>query len=81
MTPAVALTVAGTDSGGAAGVAADLTTFASLGVHGACVVAAVTAQDTTGVHAVHPVPIDVVGAQIDAVLDDLPVTAVKTPAP
>lgn len=78
MTPTVALTVAGTDSGGAAGVAADLTTFAALGVHGACAITAVTAQDTTGVHAVHPVPVEVVGAQIDAVLDDLPVRAVKT---
>ena len=48
--PLVALTVAGTDSGGAAGVAADLTTFAALGAHGACAVTAVTAQDTTGVH-------------------------------
>lgn len=78
MTPPVVLTVAGTDSGGAAGIAADLTTFAALGAHGACVVTAVTAQDTTGVHAVHPVPIEVVAAQIDAVLDDLPVAAVKT---
>lgn len=78
MTPAVALSVAGTDSGGAAGVAADLTTFAALGVHGACAITAVTAQDTTGVHAVHAVPSDVVAAQIDAVLDDLPVAAVKT---
>ena len=78
MTPAVALTIAGTDSGGAAGVAADLATFAALGVHGACAVTAITAQDTTGVHAVHPVPIEVVEAQVDAVLGDLPVAAVKT---
>lgn len=78
MTPAVALTVAGTDSGGAAGVAADLTTFAALGVHGACVVTAVTAQDTTGVHDIHPVPVATVEAQLDAVLGDLPVGAVKT---
>lgn len=78
MTPPVVLTVAGTDSGGGAGVAADLATFAALGVHGACVVTAVTAQDTMGVHAVHPVPAEVVGAQLDAVLDDLPVTAIKT---
>lgn len=76
--PHVLLTVAGTDSGGAAGVAADLATFAALGAHGACVVTAVTAQDTTGVHAVHRVPHDVVEAQVAAVLDDLPVAAVKT---
>lgn len=78
MNPLVVLTVAGTDSGGAAGIAADLTTFAALGVHGACVVTAVTAQDTTGVHDVHPVPPATVEAQLDAVLDDLPVAAVKT---
>lgn len=72
------VTVAGTDSGGAAGLAADLTTYAAHGVHGACVVTAVTAQDTTGVHAVHPVPLEVVAAQLDAVLDDLPLTAAKT---
>lgn len=77
-TPPVVLTVAGTDSGGAAGLAADLATFGHLGVHGACVVTAVTAQDTTGVGAVHPVPLDVVAAQLDAVLDDLPVAATKT---
>ncbi len=78
MTPLVVLTVAGTDSGGAAGVAADLTTFAALGTHGACVVTAVTAQDTTGVHDVHVVPAASVARQLDAVLGDLPVAAVKT---
>ena len=72
------LTVAGSDSGGAAGIAADLTTFAALGVHGACVVTAVTAQDTLGVRAIHPVPLEVVGAQLDAVLEDLDPVAVKT---
>lgn len=77
-TPPVVLTVAGTDSGGAAGVAADLAAIGHLGCHGACVVTAVTAQDTTGVHAVHPVPIDMVAAQVSAVLDDLPVAVVKT---
>ena len=76
--PPVVLTIAGSDSGGAAGVAADLATFAAHGVHGACVITAVTAQDTTGVRAVHPVPAEVVAAQLDAVLDDLPVAAVKT---
>ena len=78
MTPRVAVSIAATDSGGAAGLAADLTTFASLGVHGACVVTAVTAQDTLGVRSVHRVPATEVGAQLDAVLDDLPVAAVKT---
>ncbi|MFS3128038.1 bifunctional hydroxymethylpyrimidine kinase/phosphomethylpyrimidine kinase [Nocardioides sp. Bht2] len=77
-TPPVVLSVAGTDSGGAAGTAADLTTFAALGVHGACVVTAVTAQHTLGVDAIHPVPLEVVSAQLSAVLDDLPVAAVKT---
>ncbi len=56
MNPPVVLTIAGTDSSGGAGVGADLATFAALGVHGTCVVAAVTAQDTTGVRAVHPIP-------------------------
>ena len=59
-------------------IPADLTTFAALGVHGACVVTAVTAQDTTGVRAIHPVPYDVVAAQLDAVLEDLDPVAVKT---
>lgn len=78
MNPPVALTVAGTDSGGAAGTAADLATFAALGVHGACVITAVTAQDTTGVSDIHAVPIAAVEAQLRAVFDDLPVAAVKT---
>lgn len=77
-TPPVVLAVAGTDSGGAAGVTADVATIGHLGAHAACVVTAVTAQDTTGVRAVHPAPVDVVAAQLDAVLDDLPVAAVKT---
>jgi hydroxymethylpyrimidine/phosphomethylpyrimidine kinase len=72
------LSVAGTDSGGGAGLAADLTTIADLGAHGACVVTAVTAQDTTGVRAVHPVPARNVADQLDAVLGDLPVAGVKT---
>lgn len=74
----VVLSVAGTDPGGAAGIAADLTTFAALGVHGAAVVTAVTAQDTLGVTDVHVVPELVVDNQLDAVLGDLPVAAVKT---
>lgn len=78
MTPPVVLSIAATDSGGGAGLAADLATFAALGVHGTCVVTAVTAQDTTGVHAVHPVPLTVVAAQLDAVLDDLQPSVIKT---
>lgn len=77
-TPLVVLSVAGTDSGGAAGLAADLATFAALGVHGTCAVTAVTAQDTTGVHRVVPMDAGDVRAQIRAVLDDLPVAAAKT---
>lgn len=77
-TPPVVLTIAGTDSGGAAGVAADLTTFAARGVHGACAVTAVTAQDTTGVRRVVQLSAADVQAQVDAVLEDLPVTVVKT---
>lgn len=77
-TPPVVLAVAGTDSGGAAGLAADVATIGHLGAHAACVVTAVTAQDTTAVHSVHPVPLGIVAAQLDAVLSDLPVAAVKT---
>lgn len=78
VTPPVVLTIAGTDSGGGAGIAADLTTYAALGVHGASVVTAVTAQDTTAVHAIHAVPLSVVEAQLDAVLADLAPAVVKT---
>ena len=56
MNPPVVVTIAATDPGGGAGVAADLATFAALGVHGACVVTAVTVQDTTAVHPVQPLP-------------------------
>ncbi|MDQ3156094.1 MAG: bifunctional hydroxymethylpyrimidine kinase/phosphomethylpyrimidine kinase [Actinomycetota bacterium] len=78
MTPPVVLSIAATDSGGAAGLAADLTTFAALGVHGACAVTAVTAQDTTAVHSVIPLAAPDVARQIDAVLGDLAVAAIKT---
>jgi hydroxymethylpyrimidine/phosphomethylpyrimidine kinase len=73
----IALTIAGSDSGGGAGVQADLRTFAALGVHGASVVTALTAQNTRGVRAVHHAPSGIVCAQIDAVLEDFAVAAIK----
>jgi hydroxymethylpyrimidine/phosphomethylpyrimidine kinase len=76
MTP-IALTIAGSDSSGGAGIQADLKTFAALGVYGASAITALTAQNTTGVRGVHPVPADFVTAQIDAVFEDLTVGAVK----
>lgn len=75
--PPVALTIAGSDSGGGAGIQADLTTFAALGVHGTTAVTAVTAQDTTGVHSAHPLPLEVVLAQLRCVLRDLRPAVVK----
>jgi hydroxymethylpyrimidine/phosphomethylpyrimidine kinase len=77
MTIPVALTIAGSDSCGGAGIQADLKTFAALGVYGASVVTALTAQNTKGVSGIHPVPADFVTAQIDAVFGDLDVKAVK----
>ena len=74
---AIALTIAGSDSGGGAGIQADLKAFSALGVFGASVITAVTAQNTCAVTAVHEVPSDVVGAQIAAVLEDLSVNAIK----
>ena len=73
----IALTIAGSDSGGGAGIQADLKTFSALGVYGASVITAVTAQNTQDVTAVHPIPLDVVRAQIAAVLEDLDVAAIK----
>jgi len=73
-----ALTIAGSDSGAGAGIQADLKTFAARGVYGCCVITALTAQNTRGVHAVMPVPAAFVRAQLDAVLDDLGADAVKT---
>jgi hydroxymethylpyrimidine/phosphomethylpyrimidine kinase len=77
MTIPIALTIAGSDSSGGAGVQADLKTFAALGVYGASVITALTAQNTTGVSGIHEVPADFVTAQIDAVFSDLDVKAVK----
>ena len=77
MTIPIALTIAGSDSSGGAGIQADHKTFAALGVYGASVITAVTAQNTTGVSAVHAIPADIVAAQVRAVLSDLHVTAIK----
>jgi hydroxymethylpyrimidine/phosphomethylpyrimidine kinase len=77
MTTPVALTIAGSDSSGGAGIQADLKTFAALGVYGASVITALTAQNTQGVTGIHQVPPDFVTAQIDAVFADLDVGAVK----
>jgi hydroxymethylpyrimidine/phosphomethylpyrimidine kinase len=74
---AIAVTIAGSDSGGGAGIQADLKTFSALGVYGASVIAALTAQNTKGVTAIHDVPADFITAQIDAVFSDLAVDAVK----
>ena len=71
------LTIAGSDSGGGAGIQADLKTFAALGTYGACVITALTAQNTRTVTAIHDVPPDFVGAQLDAVFDDIRISAVK----
>jgi hydroxymethylpyrimidine/phosphomethylpyrimidine kinase len=73
----IALTIAGSDSGGGAGIQADLKTFAALGVYGATVVTALTAQNTRGVRAIHHASRAIVGAQIDAVLEDFDVAVIK----
>jgi hydroxymethylpyrimidine/phosphomethylpyrimidine kinase len=73
----IAVTIAGSDSSGGAGIQADLKTFSALGVYGASVIAALTAQNTRGVTAIHDVPSAFIAAQIDAVFSDLAVGAVK----
>ena len=77
MTIPVALTIAGSDSSGGAGIQADLKTFAAFGVYGASVITALTAQNTREVRGVHAVPAGFVSAQLEAVFDDLEVAAVK----
>jgi hydroxymethylpyrimidine/phosphomethylpyrimidine kinase len=72
------LTIAGSDSSGGAGIQADLKTFAALGVYGTCAVTAVTAQDSEALRAIQELPPELVAAQIDAVVGDLGVDAVKT---
>jgi hydroxymethylpyrimidine/phosphomethylpyrimidine kinase len=76
--PAVALTIAGSDSGGGAGIQADLKTFHAFGVYGTSAVTAITVQNTRGVSGVHAVPVDIVRAQIAAVATDLEPAACKT---
>ena len=76
--PPVVLTVAGSDSGGGAGIQADLKTFAACGVFGCSAISALTAQNTLGVFGIFTVPEDFLRKQLDAVLDDLSVSVVKT---
>jgi hydroxymethylpyrimidine/phosphomethylpyrimidine kinase len=78
MEVAKALTIAGSDSGGGAGIQADLKTFSAFEVFGTSVLTAVTAQNSLGVHAVHTLPAAFVSAQLDAVLDDFGTRAAKT---
>ncbi len=72
------LTIAGSDSGGGAGIQADIKTFQELGVFGTSVITAVTAQNTCGVHGVYPMPAGAVKAQLDAIGSDFKIAAVKT---
>ncbi len=72
-----ALTIAGSDSGGGAGIQADLKAFSALGVYGASVITAITAQNTRAVTDVHGIPITTIAAQIEAVLDDIRIDAIK----
>ena len=78
MTPPVVLSIAGSDSGGGAGIQADLKTFEAFGVFGTTAIAAITAQNTLGVSGVHPIPPEMVAAQIAAVASDLKPAALKT---
>lgn len=71
------LTIAGSDSSGGAGIQADIKTMSALGCFATSVITAVTAQNTTGVKAIHHIPADIIAAQIDAVLDDMPPMAIK----
>ena len=71
------LTIAGSDSGGGAGIQADLKTFGALGCYGMSAITAITAQNTLEVRAIHPLPVEILAAQIDAVVDDIGVDAVK----
>ena len=74
----IAMSIAGSDSGGGAGIQADLKTFAAFGVYGTSALTAITAQNTLGVMAVHDIPTDIIESQIDAIVSDIGVDAVKT---
>ena len=78
MTTAKALTIAGSDSGGGAGIQADIKTFQELKVYGMSAITAVTAQNTLGVHGVYPMPIEAIEKQLDSIATDLPPNALKT---
>jgi hydroxymethylpyrimidine/phosphomethylpyrimidine kinase len=78
MVPAIALTIGGSDSGGGAGIQADLKTFLALQVHGCSALTCVTAQNTCGVSRVDALPPEALSAQVEAVISDLPVAALKT---
>ena len=71
------LTIAGSDSGGGAGIQADLKAISAMGCFAASAITAVTVQNTIGVQAVHPIPLDILEGQIDAVLSDIGADAVK----
>ncbi|WP_435202793.1 bifunctional hydroxymethylpyrimidine kinase/phosphomethylpyrimidine kinase [Janibacter sp. GS2] len=75
--PPVALSIAGSDPSGGAGIQADLKTFSALGAYGTCVLTALTAQSTTGVTHVHEVPVETVRAQLDTLVEDVRIDAVK----
>jgi hydroxymethylpyrimidine/phosphomethylpyrimidine kinase len=77
-TPVRVMTIAGSDSGGGAGIQADLRTFAMLGVHGLVAVTAVTVQNSVGVKGFHEIPLDVIAGQIEAVASDIGLQAAKT---
>ncbi|MGV0850621.1 bifunctional hydroxymethylpyrimidine kinase/phosphomethylpyrimidine kinase [Mycolicibacterium phlei] len=77
-TPVRVMTIAGSDSGGGAGIQADMRTFALLGVHSLVTVTAVTVQNSTGVRGFHEIPLDIIASQIDAVVTDIGVQAAKT---
>jgi len=72
-----AMTIAGSDSGGGAGIQADLKTFSALGVYGASSITAVTVQNTVGVFGVHEIPTEIIAGQIDAVLSDININCIK----
>lgn len=74
----VAMTIAGSDSGGGAGIEADLKTFAALGVHGTAAITAITAQNTVAVTGVQDIEVEIIKKQIEAVADDIGIDAAKT---